>query len=205
MGGVAKGDGGSTAVAASVIRRSGGRRGCIVVSGLRQLGAVGTNSEDNQARYLARAMAIAFAEGVEQYFWYEFRGREIDPHYSEHHFGLTHQNFTPKPAWGTYRNFILARPAGSVQTPGPWHDEKREFFFPQWTRPDGAKAGILWKTGKPEKREMRFEAGSARSSPADIRFRDFTGRTIKPLRTALGTYLVPLSENPVFFDGGLTR
>ena len=202
---VAKDANGNDAIAASVTRRAGGRRGCIVISGLRQLGAVGTNSEENQARYLARAMAISFAKGVEQYFWYEFRGREIDPHYSEHHFGLTHQNFTPKPAWGTYRNFTLARPAGSVQTTGPWHDEKREFFFPQWTRPDGTKAGILWKTGKPEKRELRFEAGGAPGSPADIRFRDFTGRTIKPLRTAPDTYLVPLSESPVFFDGGLTR
>jgi hypothetical protein len=203
----------ATAVAASVIRRAGGRRGCVVVSGLRQHGAVGTNSEDNQARYLARAMAIAFAEGVEQYFWYEFRGREIDPHYSEHHFGLTHSNFTPKPAWGAYRNFILARPAGSVQTPGPWHDEKRSFFFPQWTRPDGTKAGIIWKTGEPERRELRFETGDAGGPPAaaatkrgppngDIRFRDFTGRTLKPVRSDSGTYVVPLSGSPIFFEGG---
>ncbi len=217
---VAKDANGNDAVAASVFRRAGGRRGCIVVSGLRQLGAVGTNSEDNQARYLARAMAIAFAKGVEQYFWYEFRGREIDPHYSEHHFGLTHSNFTPKPAWGAYRNFILARPAGSVQTLGAWHDEKRSFFFPQWTRPDGTKAGILWKTGEPERRELRFETitGGAASRRADdlarpeaapptgappvISFRDFTGRTLKPVRSDSGTYVVPLSGSPIFFEGG---
>ena len=199
---VAKDANGNDAVAASVTRRAGGRRGCIVVSGLRQLGAVGTNSEENQARYLARAMALSFAEGVEQYFWYEFRGREIDPHYSEHHFGLTHQNFTPKPAWGTYRNFTLARPAESVQTPGPWHDENRNFFFPQWTRPDGIKAGILWKTGEPERRELRFGTENADGKAADISFRDFTGRTMKPVRSGPGTYVVPLSGSPIFFEGG---
>jgi hypothetical protein len=192
---VAKDAKGRDAVAASVIRRDGGRRGCVVVSGLRPRGAFGTNSEDNQARYLVRAMAICFAEGVESYYWYEFRGREIDPQYSEHHFGLTHQNFSPKPAWGAYRNFVLARPAGSVQAPGAWHDDARQFFFPQWTRPDGVKAGVIWKTGAAERIPLKFTGD-------DIRFRSFTGRTMKPVRSEHGTWLVPVSDSPVFFEGG---
>ena len=186
---------GRDVAAASVIRRAGGRRGCVIVSGLRPRGAAGTNSEDNQARYLVRAMGIAFAEGVEQYYWYEFRGREIDPQYSEHHFGLTHPNFTPKPAWGAYRNFILARPAGSVQAAGPWHDDARSFFFPQWTRPDGTKAGVLWTTGKAGRRELRFDGDG-------IRFRDYTGRAMRPTRSAAGDWAVPVSAGPVFFEGG---
>ena len=192
---VAKDAKGRDAVAASVIRRDGGRRGCVVVSGLRPRGAFGTNSEDNQARYLVRAMAICFAEGVESYYWYEFRGREIDPQYSEHHFGLTHQNFSPKPAWGAYRNFVLARPAGSVQAPGAWHDAARQFFFPQWTRPDGVKAGVIWKTGAAERIPLKFTGD-------EIRFRNFTGRTMKPVRSEHGTWLVPVSDSPVFFEGG---
>ncbi len=192
---VAKDANGNDVVAASVFRRAGGRRGCIVISGLRQLGAVGTNSEDNQARYLTRAMAISFAEGVEQYFWYEFRGREIDPHYSEHHFGLTHRNFTPKPAWGAYRNFVLARPAGSVQKTGPWRDETRALYFPQWTRPDGTKAGVIWKTGATERIPLRFDG-------EDMSFREFTGRTLVPARTTDGAWSVPVGESPVFFEGG---
>ena len=97
---------------------------------------------------------------------------------------------------------ILARPAGSVQTPGAWHDENRSFFFPQWTRPDGTKAGILWKTGEPERRELRFGTENANGKPADISFRDFTGRTLKPVRSDSGTYIVPLSRSPIFFEGG---
>ena len=208
---VAKDAKGRDAIAASVIRRDGGRRGCVVVSGLRPRGAAGTNTENNQARYLVRAMAISFAEGVEQYFWYEFRGREIDPQYSEHHFGLTHQNFTPKPAFGAYMNFIKMRPEGSVQVPWPWHDEKSEFFFPQWTKPDGTRAGVLWKTGKAEKRELRFDRdggaedtndGNRTTASPAILFRDFTGRTMVPSRTSDGAYIVQVSDSPVFFEGG---
>ena len=82
-----------------------------------------------------------------------------------------------------------------MQTPGPWHDEKREFYFPQWTRPDGGRAGILWKTGEPERRKLRFDGDP-------IRFRDYTGRTVKPVRVEPGTYLVPLSGDPIYFEGG---
>ena len=192
---VAKDAQGHDAVAASVIRRDGGQRGCVVVSGLRTRGATGTNTEDNQARYLVRAMAISFAEGVERYYWYEFRGREIDPQYSEHHFGLTHQNFSPKPAFGAYMNFVKMRPTGSVQTAGPWHDDARSFFFPQWTRPDGTKAGALWTTGEAGRRELRFDGDG-------IRFHDYTGRTMKPMRSAADDWIVPVSAGPVFFEGG---
>ena len=188
-------DGRPGAVAASVTRRDGGRRGCLVLSGVKGRGATDSAGEDGQARYLARAMAIAFAEGVDQYFWYEFRSRETDPQYSEHHFGLTHRNFTPKPAWGVYRNFVLARPEGSVQTPGAWHAEDRTFFFPQWTRPDGTKAGILWKTGPSEKRGLAFDS-------ADVRFRDHTGRLVRPIAAGSGRYTLEIGENPVFFEGG---
>jgi len=205
---VAKDASGRDAVAASVVRRDGGRRGCVVVSGLRPLGSASTNSEDNQARYLVRSMAIAFAEGVGQFYWYEFRGRETDPNHSEHHFGLTHSNFTPKPALGAYMNFIKMRPQGSMQSPGPWHDENREFFFPQWTRPNGSRAGVLWTTGEAEKRELHFASDlspKAGVSFSVIRFRDYTGRTMEPARTGDGAYVVPVSGSPVFFEGGVLQ
>ncbi len=220
---------GAEGVVASVTRLNGGTNGCVIVSGtMPNRGSVG---EDGQARYLVCSMAIAFAEGVEQYFWYEFRSPEKDPFYSEHHFGLTHSNFTPKPAWGAYRNFVLARPAGSVQSPGEWHDAKGEFFFPQWTRPDGTSAGVLWTTGPAEKRVLRFVSGGAGGPPAAdarervppaITFRDYTGRVLKPARCARASaplhegggpegaegspaasaYLVPISGAPIYFEGG---
>ena len=198
------------AVAASVLKFNSDFRGAIVLSGEKTRGQAASNNEVNQARYLARAMAIAFAEGVERYFWYEYRAPEEDPTYSEDHFGITHANMTPKPAWGAYRNFILARPAGSVQSPGPWHDEAHTLFFPQWTRPDGTPAGIVWKTGATERMALRFSPSKhpGREAPnfqtsklPTIRFRDYTGRTIVPARDADGAYLVPIGESPVCFEG----
>lgn len=198
---VAKDETGRDAVTAAVTR-FGDSGGCTILSGLYGRGQSETVDETTQARYLARSLAICFAEGVEQYFWYELRANENDPFYSENHFGLMHHNLTPKPAWGAYLNFTLARPAGSVQMPGLWHDEKREFFFPQWTRPDGAKAGILWKTGYSEKRVLRYVSEGAGGSPAKITFRDYTGRILKPARTPEGDYVVPVSGNPIYFEGG---
>ena len=200
-----------TAVAASVVRFNSDFKGAVIISGDKTRGKVATNNEENQARYLARAMAIAFAEGVERYFCYEYRAPEEDPTYSEDHFGITHANMTPKPAWGAYRNFVLARPAGSVQMPGPWHDEARTFFYPQWTRPDGTQAGILWKTGATERMALRFSISKhpGREAPnfqtsklPSISFRDYTGRTVVPARDADGAYLVPVGESPIYFEGG---
>ena len=209
------------AVAASVVRFNSDFKGAVIISGDKTRGKVATNNEENQARYLARAMAIAFAEGVERYFCYEYRAPEEDPTYSEDHFGITHANMVPKPAWGAYRNFILARPAGSVQSPEPWHDEARTLFFPQWTRPDGTQAGIVWKTGATERMTLRFTvsvpngaasapspvvssrgAASALRSRTSISFRDYTGRTVMPACDADGAYLVPVGESPIYFEGG---
>ena len=185
---------GKDVAAASVTRLAGGKEGCLIISG--SLGGAGASAgETAQARYLVRSLAISMAEGIDGYYWYEFRAEENDPFYSEHHFGLTHANFTPKPAWGAYKNFTLARPAGSVQTPGPWRDAKSALYYPQWTRPDGVKAGVIWKPGATERRALRFDG-------ADIRFRNYTGRTMKPVKTADGAYLVPIGENPVYFEGG---
>ncbi len=192
------------AVAACVLKFNSDFKGAVVISSEKTRGQAASNNEVNQARYLARAMAIAFAEGVERYFWYEYRAPEEDPTYSEDHFGITHANMTPKPAWGAYRNFILARPAGSVQSPGPWHDEARTRFFPQWTRPDGTPAGIVWKTGATERMALRFSSdqsrGTGASSPV-IRFRDYTGRTVVPACDADGAYLVSVGESPIYFEG----
>ena len=220
---------GDAAVAASVLKFNSDFKGAVVLSGDKTRGQAAANDEANQARFLVRAMAIAFAEGVEGYFWYEFRSVEEDPTYSEDHFGLTHADMAPKPAFDAYRTFVAMRPAGSVQMPGSWHDKSRTFFFPQWARPDGTVAGVVWKTGATETREVRF-AGARADSPAKedasagIRFRDHLGNPFAPQRVDVGettmtrqqadadrdggesdrateVYLLPVGEAPVFFEG----
>jgi hypothetical protein len=185
---------GNEAVGASVTRLNGGANGCVIVCGVLGRG-LQSAGEDGQARYLPRAMALAFAEGVEHYCWYEFRSPENDPLYSEDHFGITHRDLSPKPAFWAYRTFVAMRPEGSVQTPGPWHDETREFFFPRWTRPDGTEAGVLWTTGPAETRELQFDA-------PNIRFFDAFGHPLALSRTATGAWRVPVSGDPTYFETG---
>ncbi len=187
---------GHEAVGASVTRLKGGTNGCVIVCGVLGRG-LQSAGEDGQARYLPRAMAIAFAEGVEHYCWYEFRSPENDPLYSEDHFGIVHRDLSPKPAFQSCRVFTKMRPAGSVQTPVPWRDVARGLYFPQWTRPDGVKAGVIWKTGVAARLAVRFEA-----APSGITCRFLAGRTVRPERDAAGAYLLPVGEDPIYFTGG---
>jgi len=186
---------GREAVAASVVRFNSDMKGRLVVFGTTGLGLGGTCDESTQAKYLVRSLAIALAEGVEACYWYEFRAPERNATYSEWHFGLVHANFSPKPAYGAYMNFVAQRPRGSVQSTAPWHDGRRTLFFPQWTRPDGTKAGVIWRKGAPERVLCRFDSN-------DIHFADHAGKSIHPARVAPGVYKLRTGEAPVFFSGG---
>lgn len=87
------------AVGACVIRRREG--GALVLAGCG--GDKGGLTERQQADYLLRSAEIAAREGVEAYFIFEFRAPETDPYYSEHHFGIVNDDFSPKEAWRALR------------------------------------------------------------------------------------------------------
>ncbi|MGN0847275.1 MAG: hypothetical protein ACI4RA_07820 [Kiritimatiellia bacterium] len=181
-------------VGAAVIRYKGARTGAAVLSTLSTRGAPGTNNEENQARFTARALAIAFAEGVEAYLTYNLRSFEDDPFYSEHHFGLMHADFQPKPAYSAYAAFTRERPAGSVQGTALWHDAARELYFPRWTRPDGVKAGMVWSPVANGARRLRFVGGRPT-------FRNMYGRKIALREVEPGVFSVPVSGSPIYFSG----
>ncbi len=191
-----KGTNGQEFVSAAVIRYHGERTGAAVLCSL--MGSYmwnGTNTEENQARYTARGMAIGFAEGVQAYFPYNLRSFEKDPFYSEHHFGLMHADFTPKPAYAAYGQFVRMRPQGSVNLAEPWHDEARQTFYPQWRRPDGKSAGMIWKLGADEKRDIAFTDGKPT-------FYDLYGLKLPARQVSTGVYRLTLGESPVYFVGG---
>ena len=189
-----KGADGTELVSAAVIRYHGERTGAAVLCSL-MMDSFVTNDEENQSRFTARCAGLAFAEGVEGYFPYNLRAFEDDPYYSEDHFGMMHADFTPKPAYAAYAHFIRERPAGSVNLQGKWHDAERAFYFPQWIRPDGKVAGMLWMTGKPERRKVQFKGGVPE-------FRNMYGRKIGGVRQVSdGVFEVELSGSPIYFSG----
>ncbi len=84
--------------------------------------------------------------------------------------------------------------AGSVQTPGEWHDKARRYYYPQWTLPDGTKAGMVWCVGNGMRRPIRFSGGK----PV---FRNLYGRRISVLELEDNVFNIPISESPVYFEG----
>ena len=183
-------------VAAAVYKFNSDYKGAVVVNALMGQSA-GTSDEARQARMVARALGIAFAEGVENFFWYEFTQPDVDPTDPESYFGIVHDNFAPKPAYGAYWTFVDQRPVGSVQRPGPWRSADGSLYFPQWTRPDGRAAGLVWTLGAPGARRLAFTS-------ARMEFRDVKGARVRPTRDG-DAYLLPLSDAPLYFVGGALK
>ena len=179
-------------VAAAVYKYNSDMKGAVIVSGL--LGDQGTSSEERQAKMMARALGIAFAEGVENFFWYEFRQPDLNLHDPESYFGIVHDNFAPKPAYGAYMTFIGARPAGSVQSATTWRSLDGGTYYPQWTHPDGRKAGMIWTTHGACERKLTFDN-------VEMEFLDVSGARVRPPRTG-NVYSLAVSGSPIYFLGG---
>ena len=188
----ARGPKGDELVGAAVMRFREEWKGAAILCSL--LPDVGAVSEETQARYFVRALGLALAEGVEAFYPYLLRSTEEALDRSGYHFGLMHADFTPKPAYAAYATFVRQRPSGSVQTTGVWHDATRQTFYPQWTRPDGTAAGMVWKLGENESRVFRFAGG-------DPVFSDLYGRELPCRPVGAGGYEFSVGESPVYFAG----
>ena len=184
---------GVEAVAAAVCRFGSDMKGAVVVSTLKDRGRHGASSNMQQAKFTARALGIAFAEGVENFFLYEFRQPDKNPNDPESFFGMVHGNFSPKPAYGAYMTFAGARLAGSVQSRDKWRSSDGKTYFPQWKRPDGCCAGMIWTLAS-GRRNVVF------SSP-DMEFSDMFGARIRPVRNG-NVYELALTDSPIYFVGG---
>jgi Glycosyl hydrolases family 39/Glycosyl hydrolases family 2, sugar binding domain len=66
-----------------------------------------TIDERRQAECLVLIMTVCKAnKDVGKIFWYNFREDGDNPDYNEHNFGLVKHDFSPKPAFFSYRNLI---------------------------------------------------------------------------------------------------
>lgn len=185
---------GVEAVTAAVYKFDSDMKGAVVVSGLVGVNNLGTSSEERQANMMARSFGIAFAEGVENCFWYEFRQLDVDPVDHESYFGIVHDNFAPKPAYGAYMTFAAARPSGSVNKSCKWRSDDGRFYFLQWTRPDGVMAGMVWTVGDACDRKVLFTSDK-------MTFLDVAGARVRPEREG-NVYALRVSESPLYFFGG---
>lgn len=185
---------GEVLTSAAVFRYGSDWKGAAILSAIKRgLARYVAATEAQQAMYLVRALSILANERVGASYIYNLRADERDSYYSEDHFGIVHSDFVPKPAFGAVAELIVQRPEGSQTKDGCWHDEKRELYFPQWCRPDGVAAGMVWKVGKPMTVELAF-AG-------EVTFWNAWGRPESLRKIGESRYLVLLSGEPVYFRG----
>ena len=186
---------GVTRVGACAYRFDSELRGCIVLSSVPNAFKTRSVTEENQAAMLARAYMTAFALGVEKFHWYEFRSPEGDPFYSEHHFGITHRDLSPKPAYRAYAALTRRRPGGSVESRKPWCDGGSGIMRPEWILPDGRTAGAVWLA---EARSGMFEISF---SGDNVRLYDLYGKELRAERPRECVRRVALGGSPVYFEG----
>ena len=111
--------------------------------------STGGSTEQFQAEVLPRTYLLAFSAGVQRLFWYEFQSPEGIPFDQESHFGITHKDLSPKPAYFAYKTLTEMRPAGSSVprvTVSP-----NGIYCAAWVRPDGRKVHAVWTARESKK------------------------------------------------------
>ena len=144
-----------TAPVAAVIKFDSDYKGALIVSTIMNGGNTNISSEPNQGVFLAQAYLLAFAQGVERYFWYEFQAVEQDDVDREHHFGMVHRDLSPKTGYLAMKTLTKMRPAGSVQT-SDWRND--DFCQVSWKRPDGKTVVAIWIPGSEGERTIKLDS-----------------------------------------------
>lgn len=94
-----------------------------------------------QALRLPRAFLISFALGVDKIFWYNFKASELSENDRECHFGIMHNDYTPKPAYYAYKTLVQMCPHRSTR---PVLSYKDGVYLAKWKRKDKKSIVALW-------------------------------------------------------------
>ncbi len=132
-----------SAASACIYDFSSDYKGAVVINSIQDDDGNGSNrcTVPNQAVFLVQSYLLAFANGVERYFWYEFHAPERDERDPEHHFGIVGQKLDPKPGYYAYKTLTRARPALSE---GANLSVTEDCCVVSWKRPDGRNGWALW-------------------------------------------------------------
>ena len=100
-------------------------------------------SEELQAIWLPRMYLISFACGVDKVFWYKSRSREIDINDKEDCFGLWHKDYSPKPAFYSYKTLTKMCPDGSTR---PVLMRKGNIYVASWIKNKRKRVWAVWSS-----------------------------------------------------------
>ncbi|MBP5366265.1 MAG: hypothetical protein J6Y82_10155 [Bacteroidales bacterium] len=106
-----------------------------------RLDRTGNVTETLQAKRLTRSILLAFSQGMDKVFIYNFKSFENDKNSSEDHFGIVHADLSPKPAFNAYATLIKMLPDKSVR---PTMSQNKGLYNCVWRQPNGKKVEAYW-------------------------------------------------------------
>ena len=148
-----------------------------------------TVSPEVQAEYLPRTFLISFADGIDKVFWYNLRAHEWDAEALEAHFGITHKDLSPKPAWFALKTLIELCPDGSTV---PKLSNSSGIWTAVWNRPDGSWVRALWSPLGITRYRL--------DDPYPVEIRDHLGNILRPKNRTL-----ELTGGPIYLVGNEHR
>ena len=141
---------------------------------------------EQQARYLVRMYVTGRQNGLEYISQYDFRDDGPRRNYTEHNFGIVHEDFTPKPSFAAIaymtRRIGASQPAGDI---GGDHAKCRIYRFRD---PDGRRTYVCWAIAG----EVKVPLPSEMSDVGEMA--DLQGN-VRPFSP---TSEIALDENPVY-------
>ena len=100
-----------------------------------------------QARYLIRAYALAHSLGIESIMQYDFQDDGPRRNYTEHNFGMTFQNLTPKPSFAAVAFMTLK--LGNAAPLGDFGSDPKTHRILGFEHADGRRVYIAWAVENP--------------------------------------------------------
>ena len=146
-------------------------------------------TEEQQARYVVQGHALSFAGGVDRVFWHCFYDWGLDPNYHEHHFGLIHYDYSPKPAFMAYCAMTQNLAGARAQEPVTAIPGVRGVLFER----DGRPVSVLWSEAGSRNVLVKLDGDS-------YRLADMMGNAHSHAAPS-GLARLELTQNPVYLEG----
>ena len=142
---------------------------------------------EQQARYTIRMYLLARQFGVENSMQHNFANNGPDRNYTEHNFGLVHEDFTPKPAYAAIA--YLTRLLGDAEPKGDLSSDSKKYRLYRFEK-SGRTVLAAWSVNG----NLDVSLPAAVTSVGGVR--DIMGNDAKAATLECRT--LHLTENPVY-------
>lgn len=151
-----------------------------------------TGGENEEAITLVKKYTAAPVLGVSAYIWYDLRDDGVSPKEPEHHFGLAHHDFHPKPAFAAYQ--VLVHQVANRRFEKQLADVPAGVFalLYRGDKPGDENVLVLWREGKDRSTPLWLNLPITTTSAYDI-----MGNPLPCISYASGS-LLNVSDTPLY-------